>query len=106
LLSALVAVTRVEGTLRGHPGTVRLQQERLTGDTGYNGMTLMLNHVKAGETVSDDVVIGAIVDAYNKVHDGYKIVSAFKSEEMIVPEDGSDGGYFDSLGRYTVGWGT
>jgi hypothetical protein len=111
LLFMAIAAARGDGSLRGSSTPAQAEEkgqenERLASDSGYSGLTLMLDHVKAGQTESDDVVIGAIVDSYNKFHSGYAIVSAFKDEEIVIPEPDSDGVYDDILARYTVGWST
>jgi hypothetical protein len=101
VLSFSAFAARGDSVLRGSSDNAKL-----AADTGYNGLTLFLDHVKAGAVTSDDVVIGAIVNSYNKVHDKYAIKSAFKEEEIAVPEAGTNGAYFDSMGRFTIGWGT
>jgi hypothetical protein len=96
-----------DGPLRGSGSAASAPDEhRLGSDSGYSGLTLMLDRVRAGETESDDVVIGAIVDSYNKFHSGYSVVSAFKDEEIVIPVVDADGAYTDVLARYTVGWST
>jgi hypothetical protein len=104
VLSFAAFSARGDSALRG--GGSSSDSANLASDTGYNGLTLFLDHVKTGAVASDDVVIGAIVDSYNKVHDTYSIKSAFKNEEIAVPEEGTDGAYYDSMGRFTIGWGT
>jgi hypothetical protein len=103
VLSFAAFSARGDSALRGGSSS---DTANLASDTGYNGLTLFLDHVKTGAVASDDVVIGAIVDSYNKVHDTYSIKSAFKNEEIAVPEEGTDGAYYDSMGRFTIGWGT
>lgn len=104
ILSFAAFAARGDTALRGGSGGD--SPNKLASDAGYNGLTLFLDHVKTGAVASDAVVIGAIVDSYNKVHDTYAIKSAFKDEEIAVPEAESDGAFYDSMGRFTVGWGT